>query len=78
MYLYVEEERDKEVNRESEHETRLAEEYKVSSAAAMVEELRGNDQTEDGRYEKSVPKHGDVLFHKFVSVLQRNPGQVIR
>ena len=29
-------------------------------------------------YEKVLPKHGDALFHKFVSVIQENPGQVLR
>jgi hypothetical protein len=29
-------------------------------------------------YEKTLPKHGDRWFHKFVSVVQKNPGQVIR
>ena len=29
-------------------------------------------------YEKVLPMHGDALFHKFVSVIQENPGQVLR
>lgn len=29
-------------------------------------------------YEKAVPKHGDLWFHKFLSVIQKNPGQVVR
>ncbi len=29
-------------------------------------------------YEKSIPRHGDVWFHKFAAVIRENPGQVIR
>ena len=29
-------------------------------------------------YEKVLPHHGDALGHKFVSVIQDNPGQVLR
>ncbi len=29
-------------------------------------------------YEKALPKHGDLWFYKFVSVVQKNPGQVVR
>ena len=30
------------------------------------------------QYEKSVPSHGDEYFHKFVSVIGENPGQILR
>ena len=29
-------------------------------------------------YEKSVPSHGDEYFHKFLSVIGQNPGQILR
>ena len=29
-------------------------------------------------YEKALPKHGDILLHKMISTINRNPGQVIR
>ena len=29
-------------------------------------------------YEKAMPKHGDTLFHKMLSVIAENPGQVLR
>ena len=29
-------------------------------------------------YEKVVPRHGDMGFHKFLSVIQKNPGHVLR
>lgn len=30
------------------------------------------------KYEKSVPAHGDKMFHHFVSRIQSNPGQILR
>ncbi|KAI9581311.1 programmed cell death protein 2-like [Glossina fuscipes] len=29
-------------------------------------------------YEKVLPAHGDVMFHNFLSILQQNPGQILR
>ena len=29
-------------------------------------------------YEKSAPRHGDIGFHKFVSMIKKHPGQVLR
>uniref|UniRef100_A0A182XVS9 Programmed cell death protein 2 C-terminal domain-containing protein n=1 Tax=Anopheles stephensi TaxID=30069 RepID=A0A182XVS9_ANOST len=29
-------------------------------------------------YEKSIPMHGDLMFHSFLSKLQENPGQLLR
>ncbi|XP_017494566.1 PREDICTED: programmed cell death protein 2-like [Rhagoletis zephyria] len=29
-------------------------------------------------YEKTLPAHGDIIFHRFVSTIQQNPGQIIR
>ncbi|XP_043286856.1 programmed cell death protein 2-like [Venturia canescens] len=30
------------------------------------------------KYEKSVPVHGDEMFHYFLSRIQKNPGQIVR
>lgn len=30
------------------------------------------------KYEKSVPKHGDKMFHEFVSRIKKTPGQILR
>lgn len=35
-------------------------------------------QQSSDRYEKAIPKHGDVLLHKMISTIKRNPGQVLR
>lgn len=35
-------------------------------------------ETELEKYEKSLPMHGDEMFHNFVSQIQKNPGQLLR
>lgn len=30
------------------------------------------------KYEKSLPAHGDKMFHRFLSRLQSSPGQILR
>ena len=30
------------------------------------------------KYEKGIPKHGDEMFHNFVTRIQKNPGQILR
>ncbi|XP_053979457.1 programmed cell death protein 2-like [Hylaeus anthracinus] len=35
-------------------------------------------ETATEKYEKSIPMHGDEMFHNFVSQIQKNPGQLLR
>lgn len=50
-----------------------------SAAAELgVAGRRGGGGEDEERYEKGVPAHGDVTFHHFVSVIQQNPGQILR
>lgn len=35
-------------------------------------------EMESEKYEKSIPMHGDEMFHNFVSQIQKNPGQLLR
>ncbi|XP_066598322.1 programmed cell death protein 2-like [Prorops nasuta] len=35
-------------------------------------------ETDIEKYEKGTPLHGDDMFHNFVSVIQQNPGQILR
>lgn len=35
-------------------------------------------ETESEKYEKSIPMHGDEMFHEFVSRIQQNRGQILR
>lgn len=37
-----------------------------------------NAGTDTEKYEKSIPLHGDEMFHNFVSRIQNNPGQLLR
>ena len=47
---------------------------KTKAAAAAS---KSHHADADG-YEKPMPKHGDTLWHKFVSIIQENPGQMLR
>lgn len=37
----------------------------------------GGDES-DEKYEKGIPKHGDIMFHNFLVRIQENSGQIIR
>lgn len=37
----------------------------------------GGDESEE-KYEKGIPKHGDLMFHNFLVTIQENAGQIIR
>ncbi|XP_014600105.1 PREDICTED: programmed cell death protein 2-like [Polistes canadensis] len=37
-----------------------------------------NAGTDTEKYEKSIPLHGDEMFHNFVTRIQDNPGQLLR
>ncbi|XP_054266645.1 programmed cell death protein 2-like [Macrosteles quadrilineatus] len=39
-------------------------------------EVNASDTGE--KYEKTLPPHGDKLFHQFITRIQRNPGQILR
>ncbi|XP_063991569.1 programmed cell death protein 2-like [Diachasmimorpha longicaudata] len=76
VFMWVEEE-DLSVE-VSQHERDLAREYQMHlPESAGAEEVRGMD-TNPEAYEKSIPKHGDEMFHHFKCRIQKNPGQLIR
>ena len=70
----------------SDHERQLLLEYKTkealdesaekSAASKKVQTSSAGPQTDS--YEKVKPRHGDIGFHKFLSVIQKNPGHVLR
>jgi hypothetical protein len=65
----------------TEHERQLLLDYKdkeAHEAKKCTVEGKSSGGGEVDAYEKVLPKHGDALFHKFVSVIQENPGQVLR
>ncbi|XP_075147850.1 programmed cell death 2 like trus [Haematobia irritans] len=78
----------------SEHIRELYQEYKkqdetaLSPGSASVSGASGSGEVgvvagagtpEDQEgYEKAIPAHGDLMFHYFLSTIQKNPGQILR
>lgn len=63
----------------TEHERQLLQEYSLKEK--LPEERGpqgGGGSSNTDVYEKAMPRHGDLWFHKFLTVMQKNPGQVIR
>ncbi|KAH8294983.1 hypothetical protein KR018_004878 [Drosophila ironensis] len=61
----------------------LYQEYKLRDGEAAhsptaVAAGSGEVGEEHETYEKTLPAHGDVLFHSFITTIQQNPGQVLR
>eukprot|EP00092_Neocalanus_flemingeri_P022608 GFUD01024521.1.p1 GENE.GFUD01024521.1~~GFUD01024521.1.p1 ORF type:complete len:440 (-),score=140.18 GFUD01024521.1:448-1767(-) len=77
FYIWVQEE--SLTPKMSEHEMSLLMEYKAKEALDHVVESSGKGGNTGGdTYEKTVPSHGDEFFHKFISIIQNNPGQILR
>lgn len=49
-----------------------------SSPSGNVAGGGGGGDCDNEQYEKGIPAHGDLTFHNFLSVIQQNPGQIIR
>ena len=71
----------------SEHVRELLQEYQqngddgVKMFSPEQEKFMAQDQGEQftqEKYEKSIPTHGDRMFHHFVSRIQKHPGQILR
>ncbi|TRY72459.1 hypothetical protein TCAL_10545 [Tigriopus californicus] len=66
----------------TEHERQLLLEYKAKEAASGLKEVsqrtRSTGNGDRDGYEKVLPRHGDAYFHKFISVIQQCPGQILR
>ena len=61
------------------HERDLLQDYTLKEDLPDDQALAGKPGSGSSDvYEKALPKHGDVWFYKFVSVVQKNPGQVLR
>ena len=79
FYIAVDEESTDEVL--SDRERQLLVEYQKQERISDEKVNNANDKSvasgDDG-YEKVLPKHGDALFHKMLSVIKRNPGQILR
>ena len=64
----------------SDHEKKLLLEYKTKEQTEQTLEVKGHQKGHTGQdcYEKSAPRHGDIGFHKFVQMIRKHPGQVLR
>lgn len=66
----------------TQHVSELFDEYQRTNPDIREDET--SDDCKGGydgaveKYEKSIPKHGDEMFHNFVSRIQNNPGQILR
>jgi hypothetical protein len=50
----------------------------IFDARKMKVEVAGGAELTGEQYEKDLPSHGDALGHRFITWLQRNPGQILR
>jgi len=83
FYIAVEEEYLGSANVMTDHEQKLLDEYKKNDSLGVLQvkgegnPKTGGDKSEDV-YENVLPKHGDALFHRIMSVINLNPGQILR
>ncbi|KAK0163701.1 hypothetical protein PV328_002406 [Microctonus aethiopoides] len=65
------------------HVRELSAEYQRSNPDIQIDsssistDEKNNEATIE-KYEKSLPKHGDKIFHNFLSRIKKNPGQLLR
>ena len=84
FYIWVEEEKLEKEENITDHEMKLINEYKARESINAVQSSGGSSKksnksvSPDDQYEKSVPSHGDESFHKFLTVIGYNPGQILR
>ena len=82
FYIWVQEEETEACPVDSqEHALSLLTEYKAREALLELGEGKKSSKKTSGevdQYEKSVPSHGDEYFHNFISVIRKNPGQLLR
>ena len=92
-FLSVDEELTNETDLEGDHALQLYMDYKskelendddgnngkkVKNILSQKSKTSNLSQGSSDGYEKTIPKHGDVLLHKMISTIKRNPGQVLR
>lgn len=58
-------------------------EYQRTNADAPIEVATGSvdKKKSDGaveKYEKGIPIHGDEMYHNYISVIKKNPSQILR
>uniref|UniRef100_A0A1B6EQJ5 Programmed cell death protein 2 C-terminal domain-containing protein n=2 Tax=Cuerna arida TaxID=1464854 RepID=A0A1B6EQJ5_9HEMI len=52
--------------------------YDEECNSVMDQSSVGDNGEVSEKYEKSLPAHGDKLFHTFISRIQKHPGQILR
>uniref|UniRef100_A0A1B6CVA3 Programmed cell death protein 2 C-terminal domain-containing protein n=1 Tax=Clastoptera arizonana TaxID=38151 RepID=A0A1B6CVA3_9HEMI len=71
----------------AEHVRELLQEYRVWSVdeesnavpvCNQIDEAVCQSSESGEKYERTMPAHGDKMFHNFVSKIQNNPGQILR
>lgn len=69
----------------SEHVRELLQEYQQNNddISLSPQQEKGaaigqGDHLTPEKYEKTLPPHGDKMFHQFLMRIQRNPGQILR
>uniref|UniRef100_A0A146M603 Programmed cell death protein 2-like n=1 Tax=Lygus hesperus TaxID=30085 RepID=A0A146M603_LYGHE len=60
------------------HIRELMDQVQISADDAMPGASSSISPVGDEHYEKTLPAHGDKLFHQFVSRISANPGQMLR
>lgn len=57
-------------------------EYQRANPPIEQQQAEAEDEQQSSggaeKYEKSQPRHGDEMFHNFISRIQKNPGQILR
>ncbi|KAG4067032.1 hypothetical protein HA402_000023 [Bradysia odoriphaga] len=84
FFVAVDEERFQSSNSHADHVRELMDRYqgqdeklKTSPSSPVNVASGGGDESEE-KYEKGIPKHGDLMFHNFLVTIQENAGQIIR
>lgn len=66
----------------TQHVSELFDEYQRTNpdiqGGETSDDCKGGYDGSVEKYEKSIPKHGDEMFHNFVSRIHNNPGQILR
>ncbi|XP_018331420.1 programmed cell death protein 2-like [Agrilus planipennis] len=63
----------------TEYQQKNQDEFKETSKNSNNQKINDNQgDTVSEKYEKSLPAHGDRMFHHFITRIQMNPGQILR
>lgn len=69
------------VSEEEKSETTININTSLNQPLGMLEQSRfdgGHSSISTEMYEKTMPAHGDQMFHRLISTIQKHPGQILR